>query len=871
VRFRSLEAHVFGVLRGRRLELPPEAALIFGSNESGKSTFRSALETILYGFDPADRDAHPFVVWDGGAGGDLRLEAEIERDAGPPLRVERALLSRGSLRVAEANAEFEGRRQGNSPLDCVRELPRELFRSVYSLELAQLAALDKGTQARVDDLLLPQAAVRGLRPIGEVQAELRAAHQALWRPNRLGKPEAARLSDTLEGLRREAGEMAKEEQGLRDARVEQASLKERLAELDSERVRLDRANEDAPLLRDLSDQARRRRALGPPIDLVALGAFPLGDPSDLTRECDELTDQAREFEVQLARAEEGLDASERSLLAAASDVALARSACAEVRTEAKQAAGRRAASISLREEARQQLAKVLARAPGAAELEVARGVPLEALRAAQARWAAESVRHAASRPPQLPPWALISVVLAGVLAVLALLLEPWLGSLARTLAVGAVTAGALAACAAWLARARRAPPLPPSLLTDLFAGLPPSPALLALPSELTRFVECIASTQASLARATGEELAAEGVEAGIRVREAQIGELCRRLGLAADGDAEQRSARLTKALEQAQARVRLVEQDRSERSAAQKQLDLLRPRLERVAQHRAAVESVLQAAEPAAPTSALRYARVKQRLEEAEFLRRREAELRSHPRFAALERDARVSAEHNPSGAEWSPETTTARANARAVNVENLAAANTRLGELANLLGKDRGSRQARVADRMSEVQERIGSLHHERDRLALLESILARAERRFRDEHQPPVLQRASAYLERVTHGRWRRINFEEGAEGGLFVAGCGSDESVRAAPPLSRGTLDQIFLCLRLGLLDHLDEGRERLPLVLDDALLRMDDVRRSAVYELLAEISRRRQVFLLTCQEWIAAEAERALELRRITLDD
>ena len=54
MRFRRLDAHVFGVLRGRQLELPPEAALVFGSNESGKSTFRSALETILYGFDPAD-------------------------------------------------------------------------------------------------------------------------------------------------------------------------------------------------------------------------------------------------------------------------------------------------------------------------------------------------------------------------------------------------------------------------------------------------------------------------------------------------------------------------------------------------------------------------------------------------------------------------------------------------------------------------------------------------------------------------------------------------------------------------------------------------------------------------------------------------
>jgi len=869
VRFRRLHARVFGVLRDRLLELPPEAVLVFGSNESGKSTFRSALETILYGFDPANREEHPLATWDGGAGGDLELEAEIERDAGPLLRIERALLSRGHLRVAEGNAAFEGRRQGNVTLDCVRDLPRELFRSVYSLELAQLAALDKGAQARVDDLLLPQAAVRGLRPIGEVRTELRAAHQALWRPNRLGKPEAARWSDELETLRRETGAMAKEERGLREALAEQARLKARLVEFDAKRIRLDRANEDAPFLRDLFELVRRRRALGPPIDLLALAELPLTDPAALAREIEELKDDIREPEARLARAEEALDPNEHLLLAAASDIALARSAATELRTEAKQCANRRAAATSLREEARRELAKVLAREPRAAELEAARGVPLEALRAAQAQWAAAAERHAASLPPHLPPWALLAVGLAVALAAMALLLEPWLGSLARTLAIGATGAGALAACAAWLARARRGPPPPSSVLTDLFADLPPSPALLALPSELARYVECIAGARATLARATGEELVADGIEGGLRAREEQLGELCRRLGLPAEGDAEQRSARLDAALERALVREKQVAQDRSERSIAQDRLDATRPRLERASKHLERVEAVLLAAEPAAPTSALRYASVKERLEESEFLRRREGELRRHPRFAAFEHDARVSAEHEPTDAEWSPEATSSRERERALCVEELAATNTRLGEIASLLGNDTGGRQARVADRVNEVQDRLEALRRERDRLALLESILARAERRFRDEHQPPVLQRASAYLERVTRGRWRRIEFEEGADGGLFVAGRDRDEPVRAAPPLSRGTLDQIFLCLRLGLLDHLDEGRERLPLVLDDALLRMDDARRFAVYELLAEISRRRQVFLLTCQEWIAAEAERALKLRRITL--
>ena len=56
----------------------------------------------------------------------------------------------------------------------------------------------------------------------------------------------------------------------------------------------------------------------------------------------------------------------------------------------------------------------------------------------------------------------------------------------------------------------------------------------------------------------------------------------------------------------------------------------------------------------------------------------------------------------------WSPEASAARERERADCMHELAAANTRLGELSNLLGSDRGGRQARVADRIRDLEERI-------------------------------------------------------------------------------------------------------------------------------------------------------------------
>ena len=361
MRFRRLEARVFGALRDRVFELPAGTALIFGPNESGKSTFRAALETILYGFDPADRDAHPLAQWEGGAR-DLELEAELERDEGGTLRALRELQGRGRLRVAESDAPFEGMRQGNRPLDCVSGIPREVFRSVYSLELAQLAGLDPAAQAHVDDLLLPQSAAAGLRPVGESLGELRRPsgtlaptqsaipRQKAQRRDRAAPPrgdEVAQRSGAARGDRGAGGSWKSGGPGSAPARAE-----------------LDRAHEEAPFLRDLFELARRRSQLGEPIDLSPLSELPLADPVALAGEIEELTSALREPEARLLRAPAALDLHERALLEAAAEIALAQTTAAELRGDTRQCAERRATAATLREEARSELASVLARVSG---------------------------------------------------------------------------------------------------------------------------------------------------------------------------------------------------------------------------------------------------------------------------------------------------------------------------------------------------------------------------------------------------------------------------------------------------------------------------------------------------------------------------
>ncbi|MCP3886332.1 MAG: hypothetical protein GY700_12825 [Propionibacteriaceae bacterium] len=88
-------------------------------------------------------------------------------------------------------------------------------------------------------------------------------------------------------------------------------------------------------------------------------------------------------------------------------------------------------------------------------------------------------------------------------------------------------------------------------------------------------------------------------------------------------------------------------------------------------------------------------------------------------------------------------------------------------------------------------------------------------------------------------------------------------SGEPHLVGDPLSRGTLDQIHLAFRLAVIDHLDDGHETLPLLLDEALVNWDDTRLDEAAEILKHMAGHRQVFLFTCHEWIAEKLHQLTE--------
>jgi uncharacterized protein YhaN len=869
VRFIRLETVAFGPLMDRTFAVDSDVVLVHGPNEAGKSSFRAAIETILYGFKPADRDLHPLAQWNPDDPQTLQLVCELRLDTGELLCVERVLQSSGGLRIANEGADFSGPRRGNRALPWMDWLSREVFGQLYSLELEQLAKFDDRARANIDDLLLPRTSALPLRAPSEIRGELRKAYNALWRVDNRGSSTAKKLRERLRKARDHLAEEQRRDHELRDARSERAKLETELQALRANKRELERERADASFLGDLFAWNRHRRTLGPAIDLSALEGHRLLRPSELDAEIETHELQLSEPRARLARDEVSLGDAAARVLKSSTEIELALEALARWGADRERLAEQRQDASKARERARDELRAALGGEPGDRELASAVAVPIEALASAATEWSDARDREFDDAQPARNRARIWEWIAGGTGA--ALIAGGFFAQLdARLIALGALLL--LAALGIGLfarPRSRREPPTAPRELGELLGGLRVPPALSASPAALQRLVGLLVGIQRSLASASERELGSAELEIQLGERESNWKTLCERAGVDADGDGNLHIARLRAALESACAERDEVERDRRQRDEAQRLIDFEQPALDAKLEHRDKLRATLRAAEPECNDFDAAFDRIEEHSAEAEFLRRRESELHRDPRFALFENDVRVIAEDPPNGAAWLPEVCDAREQKLDEIDQQLSEKQHRLGQLTALLSGNTAGSLSDAADVNREIREEIESTERERDRLALLESILARAEREYREVHQPDVLRRASGYLEKITDGRYRRVDLLDEDKGLLGVTLDGRDEPIDVDHPLSQGTLDQIFLCLRLGMLDHLDDGRERLPLILDDALLRMDDRRRLAVYALLDNIAPTRQVWILTCHRALADEVESNLKVSRIDL--
>lgn len=149
---------------------------------------------------------------------------------------------------------------------------------------------------------------------------------------------------------------------------------------------------------------------------------------------------------------------------------------------------------------------------------------------------------------------------------------------------------------------------------------------------------------------------------------------------------------------------------------------------------------------------------------------------------------------------------------------------------------------------------------------LRLTSELIATTLRDYQSRHQPDVLRDASSALAQLTEGRHRAV-VQEGADG-IAVVGDGG----RVLPEqLSRGTREQLYLAVRLGLAQHLARQGIVLPFVMDDILVNFDPARQAAAARLVAQLAQSHQVLFFTCHpETVARLRAAAPNLRLVSIE-
>ena len=152
----------------------------------------------------------------------------------------------------------------------------------------------------------------------------------------------------------------------------------------------------------------------------------------------------------------------------------------------------------------------------------------------------------------------------------------------------------------------------------------------------------------------------------------------------------------------------------------------------------------------------------------------------------------------------------------------------------------------AALAAQREELETVLARKRLELDALTAAIEGLTHANALLQERFSPELNRLAGEYMARLTGGKYPAVSLTRELEG--FVR-TGGEVLPRSALYLSRGTVDQLYLAVRLAVCRLCLP--ERPPILLDDALAAFDDARLMAALELLWDLSGEQQVLLFTCQ--------------------
>lgn len=129
---------------------------------------------------------------------------------------------------------------------------------------------------------------------------------------------------------------------------------------------------------------------------------------------------------------------------------------------------------------------------------------------------------------------------------------------------------------------------------------------------------------------------------------------------------------------------------------------------------------------------------------------------------------------------------------------------------------------------------------------IMLAKQILEKSYDEMKNSVTPKFTENLSKNISKITSGKYSKVKFNE--ETGLVVELENGDNVL--AEKLSVGTIDQLYLSLRLSMVDELSE--EKVPILLDEAFAFYDNSRLENILKYLNDNYKNRQIIIFTCTD-------------------
>ncbi|MDD2432387.1 MAG: AAA family ATPase [Clostridia bacterium] len=825
MQIKSIQASSFGCLQDWEIKnLDTNLVVIYGHNEAGKSTFFHLIETLFYGWQPVKNN--PYLPWEGNK---ASIAAGLVQQNGAEIIVQRSLRNQAQGEVIKGEISINLR---NKSLEMLAFLPRAIFSEVYFLTLEQLRFPDTSAWQELQDQLLGGQFTSFLKPVSAVVSDLEDEASSLWRPDRRGKPEAKRLQEEILELTQHRKKALENEQNLRDKEQQLFNLEQEQEQIKEKRIRLsadlNRAERLLPVKKKLQRIAVLETEVGNLEEVTQLPEDPQKSIEKIVADLkiiDEKIERTGEKKEQYTKQLASFGKVEQLFIEQADEIGKITKAYSLLASDQQEIS-------TLQGELRQNKQRLVDYATtfllGGYKLELETNlksideVELQAeiasFKEVHSKYQNKSNQLEGLRGQRgssynlrlLPPIA-ITFFLLGLLGIV------WLGNsplgfasaLLLILGLGLGVYGALMRGKKFKAiELKRVEQEVAALKAEeqqrrdkvkaTLQGLSVAERRLRTPDE-TLWVD-VKNMKIYVAQKVDLTEKLNQVKERLSSYEKRVHTLLEVLKCTSAGDLLADLRKLETGLTMARECKTKAEHAESNLREAEEQLVEWQSKKEKLIEEKELLLSKIESL----PGENLRekidtlflwrdYAQQVQTL--------RQDLAREYPDLKAIEREI---AEAEAEGETWlfsdydlaTKKIVLSEVEERDADLkEEKARLETELKHLAE---------QERIDDLTGAIQQLQAERERacvKRDRLIFLKSLLKEADRSFREKHQPDVLQKAGYYLEKITAGRYNRLFVQDNGRG-LIVRSNYTNRLLRADFPLSRRTLEQIYLALRLAL---------------------------------------------------------------------